>query len=199
MNDHLPEAMEKLEDLLDGERVGMLTRWTPEGRLQSKPLAMLSQDASGAFWFYVVDHGASTDDELQYRHVNLAFSRSDKGLYVSIAGQGRLVRDRALIRAMWTPMAKPWFPDGPDSAGLALLEILPTHVEYWTGPSNAVSRVLAMAASIATGRPVGMGEHGEMDLTQTRSDVRSDTRPDTEAVADLMPAPPADRTPARPR
>jgi general stress protein 26 len=76
-----------------------------------------------------------------------------------------VIRDRALIRSMWTAAAKPWFPEGPEAEDLALLEVRPTHAEYWDGPSNMVSRALAMAASIAAGRPIGLGEHGEIDLT----------------------------------
>lgn len=163
MNSH--ETLERLDDLIDGERLVMLTRWTADGLLHSKPMTVLQHDAGGAFWFYIRSEAGQGDDEVQYRHVNLAFSNPDKGRHVSLAGQGRLVRDRALIRSMWTAAAKPWFPEGPDAPDLALLEIIPTHAEYWDGPSNMVSRALAMAASIAAGKPIGLGEHGAIDLT----------------------------------
>ncbi|MDT7835031.1 pyridoxamine 5'-phosphate oxidase family protein [Aquabacterium sp. OR-4] len=159
------ETLERLDQLLDGERVAMLTRWTPDGLLHSKPMTVLQHDAGGAFWFYVRSVAGQDDDEVQYRHVNLAFSNPDKGRHVSLAGQGRIVRDRALIESLWTAAAKPWFPDGPQAPELALLEIIPTHAEYWDGPSNVFSRALAMAASIAAGKPIGLGEHAEIDLT----------------------------------
>lgn len=163
MNTH--DTLDRLDELIDGQRLAMLTRWTDEGLLHSKPMTVLQHDAGGAFWFYVRSTPGHAGDDVQYRHVNLAFSHPDKGRHVSLAGQGRIVRDRALIASMWTAAAKPWFPDGPDAPELALLEIVPTHAEFWDGPSNVVSRVLAMAASIAAGKPIGLGEHGAIDLT----------------------------------
>lgn len=158
------DAISLLDDLLDGERLAMLTRWTADGLLHSKPMSVLQHDAGGAFWFFIRSATDAPDDEVQYRHVNLAFSRPDKGRHVSLAAKGRIVHDRALIRSMWTVAAKPWFPDGPDTPDLALLEVIPTQAEYWDGPSNVVSRVVAMAVSIASGKPVGLGDHGQVDL-----------------------------------
>lgn len=163
MNSH--ETLERLDDMVDGERLVMLTRWTDDGLLHSKPMTVLQHDAGGSFWFFVKSQPGRSDDEVQYRHVNLAFSNADRGRHVSLAGQGRIVRDRALIQSMWSAAAKPWFPDGPESPDLALLEVIPTHAEFWDGPSNRVSRALAMAASIAAGKPIGLGEHGAIDLT----------------------------------
>lgn len=163
MNSH--RELDRLDDLIDGERVVMLTRWTRDGLLHSKPMTVLQHDAGGSFWFFVKSDPDRAGDDAQYRHCNLAFSQPDKGRHVSMAGQGRVVRDRTLIRSMWTTSAKPWFPEGPEAKDLALLEVVPTHAEYWDGPSNMVSRALAMAASIAAGRPIGLGEHGEIDLT----------------------------------
>lgn len=163
MNTHA--TLERLDELVDGERLVMMTRWTSDGLLHSKPMTVLQHDVGGSFWFFIKSDPLQPDDEVQYRHVNLAFSHPDKGRHVSMAGQGRIVRDRRLIQAMWTAAAKPWFPEGPDAPDLALLEIVPTHAEFWDGPSNGLSRALALAASIAAGRPVGLGEHGEVDLT----------------------------------
>jgi len=161
------DTIDRLDDLIDGERLAMLTRWTPDGQLHSKPMTVLQHDAGGAFWFYIQSDPAHSDADAQYRQVNLAFSNPDKGRHVSLAGQGRVVRDRALIHSLWTAAAKPWFPEGPDAPDLALLEIIPSHAQYWDGPSNMVTRVLAMAASIAAGKPIGLGDHGEIDLTAT--------------------------------
>ena len=161
---HHADEPQRLDELIDGERFTMLTRRTPDGLLHSKPMTVLKHDEQGHFWFFVRSQPGLASDEASYAQVNLAFSRPDKGTHVSLAGQGRLVRDRAQIHALWTPMAKPFFPEGPDAPDLALLQVTATAGEYWDGPSNGVARAFALAASIAAGKPVGMGEHGPVDL-----------------------------------
>ena len=37
--------------------------------------------------------------------------------------------------------------------------ITPVRAELWEGPGNGVSKVLAMAASAVSGKPIGLGEH----------------------------------------
>ena len=63
---------------------------------------------------------------------------------------------------MWTVIAKPWFPDGPDSSNLALLKFIPNSADYWDGPSSKMVRALGMIASVIAGKPVGLGEHGSL-------------------------------------
>lgn len=155
----------RLDELIDGERFTMLTRRTADGLLHSKPMTVLKHDDQGNFWFFVRSQAGPADDDASYQQVNLAFSRPDKGRHVSLAGRGRLVRDRALIHGLWTAAATPYFPDGPDAPELALLHVVATEGEYWDGPSNGVARAFALAASIAAGKPMGMGEHGPVDLT----------------------------------
>ena len=135
------------------------------GQLVSKPMTVLRHDFEGPFWFFMRDPGPQ--DEADFANVNLSFANPGDGHFVSISGHGQVVRDRQRIHRWWTPMAKPYFPEGPDAPDLALLRVDPTEGEFWDGPSNAVSRGLALAASIFKGRPVGMGEHAE---------VRFDTR-----------------------
>lgn len=105
MNSH--KTLERLDGMVDGERLVMLTRRTDDGLLHSKPMTVLQHGAGGSFWFYIKSQPGRSDDALQYRHVNPAFSHSDKGRHVSLAGQGRIVHDRALIQSMWTAAGRP--------------------------------------------------------------------------------------------
>lgn len=162
----LDDDRQRLDELICRERLTMLTRCSADGRLHSKPMTVLKHDDQGNFWFFVrSQHGL--DDDAAYDQVNLAFSRPDKGRHVSLAGRGRLVRDRSLIHGLWTAAAKPFFPEGPDAPDLALLHVVATEGEYWDSPSSSVVRAFALAASIATGKPVGMGDHGQVDLVAT--------------------------------
>ena len=61
-------------------------------------------------------------------------------------------------------MLRPWFPDGPESADLRLLKFTPSTVEYWDAAAGKMVRMMAIAASVIAARPIGMGEHGRVNV-----------------------------------
>jgi hypothetical protein len=56
----------------------------------------------------------------------------------------------------------PGFLQGKDSPNLALLAFFPHTAEYWDAPNSKMVRMLAMAASVVAGKPVGMGDHATL-------------------------------------
>jgi general stress protein 26 len=68
-----------------------------------------------------------------------------------------------MIEDLWTPFARSWFPDGADSSNLALLKFVPHSAEFWDAPNSKMVRMLAMAASIVAAKPIGMGNHGNLN------------------------------------
>jgi general stress protein 26 len=151
--------LQQLHQAVRGMRVAMLTHVTTDGLLSSKPMHLLEQDDQGQFWFYCQSPDPLDDSVNPYQRANLAFSDESSSRYVSVACRGELVRDRARIQALWTSMAKPWFPEGPDAPDLACLKLVPLQAELWDGPGNGLAQVLAIAASVIAGKPVGMGDH----------------------------------------
>ena len=77
---------------------------------------------------------------------------------MSLSGHAEIVSDRAHIKRLWTVLAKPWFPDGPDSSNLALLKFMPDRADYWGGHSSKMLRGLGMISSVIAGKPVGLGQ-----------------------------------------
>lgn len=142
----------QLASLLEPMSVAMLTAFDDEGALASRPMMPLELDASGAVWFFT-DLGSARVEQL--RVVNLSFSDEARACYVSLSGRGELHRDRAQIARLWTPLAKPWFPDGPESTNLALLKIVPDTVAYWDAPSCRMVRLFAMLAPVPNGKSMG--------------------------------------------
>jgi general stress protein 26 len=157
----------RLAELIGGMKVAMLTNRT-HSTLVSRPMAPLEMDHDGAIWFFT-EEGAEKTDALQ--ELNLSFSDEPKATYVSISGHGEIIHDRARIHALWTPFAKPWFPDGPDSPRLVLLKFVPHEAHCWDAPDSKMVRLMAMAASITAGRPVGMGGQEQLSDLQTSPGV----------------------------
>ncbi len=152
--------MAELCKLIEPISVAMLSNLDAAGALVSRPMAPLEVDAAGAVWFFV-DLRSSRVEFL--RVVNLSFADAARGTYVSLSGRGEVRSDRTQIERLWTPMAKPWFPEGPDSRNLALLKFVPQAAEYWDAPHSKMVRMFAMAASVVAGKPIGTGEHAKLN------------------------------------
>ncbi len=143
--------------LIEDIPIAMLANMDADGALASRPMAVLEMDANGALWFFT-DLRSSKVEHL--RVVNLSFTDSGHGNYVSLSGRGEIDTDRGRIERLWTAFAKPWFPDGPDSPNLALLKFVPDTADYWDAPNSKMVRAFGVLASIVAGKPIAMGEHG---------------------------------------
>lgn len=147
---HIAELIKEID-------ISMLTTVEADGSLASRPMYALEMDAVGAIWFFT-DTRSSKVERLSV--ANLAFTDADDSTYVSLSGHGEIVSDRGRIESLWSPFARPWFPDGPDSPHLALLKFVPHSADYWDAPNSKMVRAVSDLVSIVAGKPIGMGEHG---------------------------------------
>ena len=145
--------------LINDMTIGMITSVDEDGALVSRPMAPLEMDSNGAIWFFT---DISSGKVGHLNPANLSFSDESRGAYISISGIGEINTDREHIERLWTAFAKPWFPEGPESANLALLKFIPDAAEYWDAPHSTMVRLFAMAASIVIGKPVDLGAHGTL-------------------------------------
>lgn len=153
--------LSKLGELIEDMSVAMLTTIdSADGVLMSRPMSPQEMCEQGAIWF-LTDPNSSKVKNLE--EMNLGFSNEVTSTYVSIAGHGEIVDDRERIESLWSIFARPWFPDGVDSSNLALLKFVPHSAEFWDAPNSKMVRMFSMVASIAAAKPIGMGEHGNLD------------------------------------
>ncbi len=155
MSDTHPQASQPqmaanggLSRLIAGQRMAMLATVLPDGSIDSKPMTLLELDSEGALWFLCEHHPDDRAAHERYRRVNLSFSDEVRSVFVSIAGQGELLHDKARVRALWTQQARPFFPEGPESDRLAALKITPVRSEYWDAADHSP---LVPGASVSVG------------------------------------------------
>lgn len=149
----------QVAELIKDIPAAMLCNVEADGDLASRPMSALEMDADGAIWFFTDLRSAKVE---RLRVVNLSFSDSAHGTYVSLSGRGEIDTDRGRIERLWTPMAKPWFPDGPTSRDLALLKFVPDAADYWDGPNSKMVRAFGVIASVIAGKPIAMGTQGAL-------------------------------------
>jgi general stress protein 26 len=150
----------RLAELIGDIDVAMLAAQSRTGDLESRPMTLIQMDAGGALWFFTRRDSPIFDC---HGPVNLAFIDHARARYVSVCGEAAQIDDRGRLRDLWTPLARPWFPQGPESPDLTLLRVLPHTADIWDAPSSRMLRVLALAASVAAGHPVGLGGHEHLD------------------------------------
>ena len=151
----------KLGALIEDMPIAMLTTFeVDEQALMSRPMAPQEMCEQGAIWF-LTDPNSIKVKHLQV--MNLGFSNEPESTCVSVSGHGEIVDDRARIESLWTPFARPWFPNGVDSSNLALLKFVPHSAEIWDAPNSKMLCMITMAASIVAAKPFGMGEHRNLN------------------------------------
>jgi len=169
---HPTPELRQLAKLIDGQRIAMLTTLSTEGDLESRPMTVVDFDSDGRVWLFCEHDPQDATARERHRRLNLAFSNERSSTFISLPGRGQIVHDRERIHELWSPTLKPWFPDGPDSPRLALLKVTLERAEYWDAPDNRVVRGLALAVSIAAGKPMGLGEHGVLSTAHAAGTSR---------------------------
>lgn len=151
--------MEKVKDLIESIRIGMFTTQDEQNRLVSRPMAIMQIDDNGSLWFLTKKQTPKTDQIEKDYHVNVAFAHPDKASYVSVTGTAQEVYDRSKIDEIWSPMAKPWFPQGKEDPELMAIRVDTDTAEYWDSTSSRMVRLFEMARAAVTGDTYKEGEN----------------------------------------
>lgn len=166
------DEMRRLAEHLEGQRTAMLSFADEHGQITARPMTALEMDEHGEIWMMVSRQRMAPHFVAALRQANLGFSDEHNALYVSIAGVARLCDDVQRKQALWSAMARPWFADGAADPDLVLLALQPQLADIWDGPDNDAVRLLALTASIAASRPIGLGEHEVIKASPAAAPVR---------------------------
>ena len=163
MEETRQESIEKLKSLTEGIDFAMLTTING-GQLRSRPMSTQEMDENGDLWFFTSDNTHKVDEIEADSRVNVAYSKPDDQLYVSVAGRGSLSKDREKIEELWSPILKAWFPEGLDDPHLSLLRVSVEEAEYWDSPNSKIVQLYGFVKAVVTGKPAEGGDHGKVSL-----------------------------------
>jgi general stress protein 26 len=161
-NDH-----DKLWELIKDTKFAMLSHRHADGKLHSHPLTTQNKslDADGVLYFFVSKKTAVGQRLRQDGNVNLAYVHLDKDSYVSVTGTAQVREDRAKVHELFNPIAKAWFPGGPDDPDLELVAVHIDEAEYWDAKQSKLRQLFTMMKAAAAGKPPhDMAEHGELKV-----------------------------------
>lgn len=157
----------KLWDLIKDTRFGMLTHRHADGQLHSHPLTTQNRDvdAVATLYFFVPKDGDIARHVATDPAVNVAYANTGDDSYVSVSGRAALCEDQALKEALFTTMAKAWFPNGPTDPNLGLLAVSVVEAEYWDVDDSKMVQLYKMAKAAITGEaPKNLGEHKKVSV-----------------------------------
>ncbi|HEY2792259.1 MAG TPA: pyridoxamine 5'-phosphate oxidase family protein [Micromonosporaceae bacterium] len=156
------EEIRKVADLINGNRIGMLTTIAPDGTLMSRPMALQDVEFDADLWLYAERNSRKVNHIGLNPQVNVTVgSGSD---WVSLSGTMAVVDDPGKKKDLWNAGVAAWFPDGPDSDDLVLLRIASESAEYWDTPGGRVASIVSFAKARVTGQRYSGGENETVDL-----------------------------------
>ncbi len=160
------EGRERFGELVKDIKFAMLTTRSSDGSLHSRPMFTQDIEFDGELWFFTGASSGKISDIEANPDVNVAYSKPEGGMYVSVTGKASLSRDRAKILELWKPEYKIYFEDGPDDPDLILLKVDVNEAEYWTSNRNPVLRLFGLAKALVTKDPKSLGEQGHIEVSK---------------------------------
>lgn len=158
------EGHKKVEELVKGIRICMLTTARQDGALSSRPMAVQDKPFDGTLWFLTRSTSDKIDEIQHDQHVLLSFSNPSDSKYISLRGRARVNQDRAMIKELWNPMYKAWFPKGEDDPEIAVLRVDVSEADYWETSGGKVVTMVKYAFAAATGGKIPVGEAGHVSV-----------------------------------
>ena len=155
------ESIEKLKELIEGIDFAMLTTLSGD-KLHSRPMSTQEFEFNGDLWFFTSDKTHKVEEINKDNRVNVAYAKPESNTYVSVSGTASLVKDRAKIEELWSPIFKAWFPEGLDDPSLALLKISVEDAEYWDSSNSALVQIAGFVKALVTGQSADGGDHGKV-------------------------------------
>jgi general stress protein 26 len=152
-------SQQSLADLaakMRGIDIAILSTKTEHGRIASRPMSNNGDvDYDGDSYYFTYEQARTVRDIERDPEVSLAFSSKPGlmgggGLYVTVEGKARLIRDKAAFKEHWTPDLEVWFERGVDTPGLVLVRVQAERIKFWDG--NADGEIQVRGKPNAVGR-----------------------------------------------
>jgi general stress protein 26 len=158
-------AKKKVRELIKDARIAMLATRGEDGFFHARPMATSKAEFDGTLWFLTDERTHKVDQLEADSEVLVTYTDDSKQSYVSLAGQGAIVRDRAKLKELWSEPARAWFPKGLEDPNLVAMRIDVAIAEYWDVPSGKLVMLFGYLKAVTTGKRAGqdsggIGEHG---------------------------------------
>ena len=122
--------------LLSAYRTALFTTLGPDGHFHCRPMAMHQTVRGEEIWFATSAGAKKCKDLASEPRCALAFFDAEGGGTISLSGVGEVIRDKKLLQELWNPSWARWFPGGQQQRDVALIRVIPQHVERTDGKTG---------------------------------------------------------------
>lgn len=137
-----PMTLEELIKQLRKIDFCMLNTIGQSGNISSRPMSNNADvEYDGDSWFFSFDDTRKVSDIGRDASVTLTFTAppglfGKPGIFIAMAGNASLIRDKTQFERHWTSDLNRWFPEGTETPGIVLIQVSATDIEYWDGEDN---------------------------------------------------------------
>lgn len=117
----------------------MLATHTGGGAIGSRPMSNNREvDYDGSAWFFTEETTLMVSDIKADPAVNLSYQGKSgllgqRPFFLAVEGTAMLISDKAQFEAHWTKGLERWWPQGTQTPGLVLIQVIGERAHYWDG------------------------------------------------------------------
>ena len=142
----------RVRALIQRAGVAMLMTIDEHAAPIGRPMLPLFLDNDPCVYFLTHQNSRKVSQIMARPQVGLTMSGT--GCYLVVAGTAAALREPALIRRLWRPTYRAWFPDGKDDREATALRVSVNRVDYWEPPRSRLIRVVQAVKAVVTRRAV---------------------------------------------
>lgn len=148
-------SLAELQKLLHEFDTAMLTTVTHEGLLHARPMAIQkpAPELPCDLWFVASVDSVKMQELTRSPKVCVSCLRGRGSAYLSISAHATVRQDPALVRKLWQPDWRVWWPQGPDDPHIAFILMEVERAEYWEPAGGPVRVLFEMVKSLVKGEP----------------------------------------------
>jgi len=143
---------QRVRGLIERAGVAMLMNVDEKGTHVGRPMLPLLVESDSHIYF-LTHHSSRKVAQLAVRP-QVGVSMISGNCFIVVAGSAQLSRDRELIRRLWSPTYRAWFPEGEGDREVIVIRVAVDRIDYWEPPSNRILRLVQAAKAILTRRGV---------------------------------------------
>ncbi|MEP6835504.1 MAG: pyridoxamine 5'-phosphate oxidase family protein [Gemmatimonas sp.] len=159
------EKLEEFQKLVDDFDLAMLVTTSEDGAIVSRMMATQKRRPGVDMWFVTTAADEKVSEIEAAPEVNVSYVSNGSRDWVSVSGTATLNQDRSIIRALYQPDWKAWFPDeggvrngGPDDPRIALIDVDAHRVTYFRNTDSKPVAMFKVLRAMATGNPPDFGK-----------------------------------------
>jgi|AAFX01.1.fsa_nt_gi general stress protein 26 len=142
----------RVRALIERAGVAILMNLDERGSHVGRPMLPLFVQKDPAIYF--LTHQSSRKVMQLTARPQVGLTMISANCYFVVAGSAHISRDPELIRRLWSPTYRAWFPDGKDDREATVIRVAVERLDYWEPPSSPVIRVVQAVKAVLTRRAV---------------------------------------------